>query len=277
MNIIHNIKHITLAAIALIGTASCEKDLEPYSNPDCYLNFLFKTTIGDDYATTDDINKGYAVTDQATIYNFKFHNDRTSDTVWIEAQTMGFVTDYDRQFALEQVMMEGEENAVAGVDYVAFDSEEAQRAMVVKAGETKFKVPVIVKRSEQQRTKTVMLKIRFKANDYFRNGFDCMQERIIAITDRLAKPSVWDDFYLDYFLGYYGEVKHQLMIEWSGNTWDDEYITEVYNTDNAYIDYMDQVFAKRLAEENEKRKAQGLDVYREADGTEVDFTPASWW
>lgn len=277
MNIIHNIKHITLAAIALIGTASCEKDLEPYSNPDCYLNFLFKTTIGDDYATTDDINKGYAVTDQATIYNFKFHNDRTSDTVWIEAQTMGFVTDYDRQFALEQVMMEGEENAVAGVDYVAFDSEEAQRAMVVKAGETKFKVPVIVKRSEQQRTKTVMLKIRFKANDYFRNGFDCMQERIIAITDRLAKPSVWDDFYLDYFLGYYGEVKHQLMIEWSGNTWDDEYITEVYNTDNAYINYMDQVFAKRLAEENEKRKAQGLDVYREADGTEVDFTPASWW
>ncbi len=277
MNIIHNIKHITLAAIALIGTASCEKDLEPYSNPDCYLNFLFKTTIGDDYATTDDINKGYAVTDQATIYNFKFHNDRTSDTVWIEAQTMGFVTDYDRQFALEQVMMEGEENAVAGVDYVAFDSEEAQRAMVVKAGETKFKVPVIVKRSEQQRTKTVMLKIRFKVNDYFRNGFDCMQERIIAITDRLAKPSVWDDFYLDYFLGYYGEVKHQLMIEWSGNTWDDEYITEVYNTDNAYIDYMDQVFAKRLAEENEKRKAQGLDVYREADGTEVDFTPASWW
>ena len=190
---------------------------------------------------------------------------------------MGFVTDYDRQFALEQVMMEGEENAVAGVDYVAFDSEEAQRAMVVKAGETKFKVPVIVKRSELQRTKTVMLKIRFKANDYFRNGFDCMQERIIAITDRLAKPSVWDDFYLDYFLGYYGEVKHQLMIEWSGNTWDDEYITEVYNTDNAYIDYMDQVFAKRLAEENEKRKAQGLDVYREADGTEVDFTPASWW
>lgn len=277
MNIIHNIKHITLAAITLIGTASCEKDLEPYSNPDCYLNFLFKTTYGDDYATTDDINTGYAVTDQATIYNFKFHNDRTSDTVWVEAQTMGFVTDYDRQFALEQVMMEGEENAVAGVDYVAFDSEEAQRAMVVKAGETKFKVPVIVKRSEQQRTKTVMLKIRFKANDYFRNGFDCMQERIIAITDRLAKPSVWDDFDLDFFLGYYGEVKHKLMIEWSGNTWDDEYITEVYNTDNAYIDYMDQVFAKRLAEENEKRKAQGLDVYREADGTEVDFTPASWW
>ena len=277
MNIIHNIKHITLAAITLIGTASCEKDLEPYSNPDCYLNFLFKTAYEDDYATTDDINTGYAVTDQATIYNFKFHNDRTSDTVWVEAQTMGFVTDYDRQFALEQVMMEGEENAVAGVDYVAFDSEEAQRAMVVKAGETKFKVPVIVKRSELQRTKTVMLKIRFKANDYFRNGFDCMQERIIAITDRLAKPSVWDDFDLDFFLGYYGEVKHKLMIEWSGNTWDDEYITEVYNTDNAYIDYMDQVFAKRLAEENEKRKAQGLDVYREADGTEVDFTPASWW
>ena len=72
-------------------------------------------------------------------------------------------------------------------------------------------------------------------------------------------------------------MKHQLMIEWSGQPWDDTYITEMYNTDSGYLDYMDQVFAKRLAEENAIRKSQGLDVWREADGTEVDFTPASWW
>lgn len=266
-----------MAAAAVMSLTSCEKDLQAYDNPDCRLNFCFKTTNGDEYATTEDIKNGYAAVDIPTIYNFKFSGDITQDTVWVEAQTMGFVADYDRQYDLEQVMIEGEENAVPGTDYVPFDTDEAKRIQVVKAGETMLKVPVIVRRSEKQKDKTVMLKIRFKANENFKPGYDCMQESIIAITDRLSKPSVWDELYLDYTFGYYGEMKHKLMIEWSGQPWDDTYITELYNTDSGYLDYMDQVFAKRLAEENAKRVAQGLDVYREADGTEVDFTPASWW
>ena len=266
-----------MAAAAVMSLTSCEKDLQAYDNPDCRLNFCFKTTNGDGYATTEDIKNGYVDVEKPTIYNFKFSGDITQDTVWVVAQTMGFVADYDRQYDLEQVMIEGEENAVPGTDYASFDTDEAKRIQVVKAGETMFKVPVIVKRAARQQDKTLMLKIRFRENASFKAGYSCMQECIVAITDRLSKPSVWDEFRLDYTFGYYGEMKHQLMIEWSGQPWDDTYITEMYNTDSGYLDYMDQVFAKRLAEENAKRMAQGLDVWREADGTEVDFTPASWW
>ena len=48
-----------------------------------------------------------------------FSGDITPDTVWVVAQTMGFVADYDRQYDLEQVMIEGEENAVPGTDYAS--------------------------------------------------------------------------------------------------------------------------------------------------------------
>jgi hypothetical protein len=36
---------------------------------------------------------------------------------------------------------------------------------------------------------------------------------------------------------------------------------------------MAQVFQKRLEEENEVRQADGLDIWREADGTPIIFKP----
>lgn len=274
---IKNLKYLVLSAAMLTCATSCEKDLQPYSHPDCYLNFVFSTSSNDDEATIEDITQGDTNPDLPVIYNFKFSGDVAQDTVWAKAKVLGYVVDYDRAFALEQVLAEGAENAVPGVDYIPFDDPEMQKRMVVKAGENYVNIPVVVKRTEKLKTQSLTLKVRIKENGNFKNGYDCMQTRVFEFTDRLSKPSVWDEFNLDYYLGYYGEVKHKLMIEWSGMPWDDEYITDVYNTDNAYIDYMDQVFQKRLAEENAKRTAQGLDVYREADGTEVDFTPASWW
>lgn len=277
MKIKNKMKYMALATVALLGTTSCEKDMEAYSNPDCYLNFVIKSTWSDGDATTADIESGYSEVDRNVIYNFKFKGDTQLDTVWVDAKTMGFVTDYDREFALEQVQVEGEENAVAGEDYVAFDSPEAQKCMVVKAGENRFRVPVLVKRSEKMKTKSVALRIRFKENSNFKNGLKGMQERTISITDRLSKPAAWDDFYLDYYIGLYGEKKHELMIQWSGKAWDDEYITEIQTKDPYYVDYMVQIFTKRLNEENAKRAAQGLGPLSEADGTPIDFYPYYPW
>lgn len=265
------IKYLALAAVLPFAT-SCEKELEPYSNPDCYLNFRFQNSEGKDYQN-EDLVKTPNVVSSLVLYNFKTHGNVQSDTVWIEAKTAGFVRDYDREFALEQVGVEGADNAVPGVDYVAFDSQDAQRIQVVKAGESYFKVPVVVLRNSGLQTKSVVLKVRFKENRNFKNGFTMMQSRIISITDRVSKPSVWDECDLDHVFGAYGDMKFQLMIEWSGKPWSDEFILENYNTDKAYLSYMDQVFANRLKKENEAREAEGLDVWREADGTAVDFTP----
>lgn len=266
------IKYMALAAIMLTTATSCEKALEPYSNPDCYLNFRFIDSEGNDYQN-EDIAKIPSIATVPVLYNFKTHGKIESDTVWIEAKTAGFVKDYDRSFDLEQIQVEGVKNAEPGVDYVPFDSEEAKRAQIVKAGETLFKVPVIVLRSANLQTQDVILKVRFKENENFKNGFTKMQERIISFTDRVSKPTVWDQCGLDDIFGEYGDVKYQLMIDWSGKSWSDEFILENYNQDKAYLSYMAQVFQKRLEKENAERIEAGQPVWAEEDGTPISFNP----
>lgn len=266
------IKYLALAAIVLTTATSCEKTLEPYSNPDCYLNFRFVDSEGKDYQN-EDLAKTPSIINTPILYNFKTHGSVQSDTVWIEAKTAGFVKDYDRSFDLEQIQVEGVQNAVPGVDYVAFDAPEAKRAQIVKAGEASFRVPVIVLRSTTLLTQDVVLKVRFKENENFKNGFTQMQERIISFTDRVSKPTVWDQCGLDDIFGEYGDVKYQLMIDWSGKPWSDEFILDNYNKDKAYLSYMAQVFQKRLEKENAERIEAGQPVWSEEDGTPVSFMP----
>lgn len=269
----NTIKYLALAVITLAGATSCEKELEPYSNADCFLNFRFVDSKGTDYQN-ESLEKTPTIVETPLLYNFKTHGSIQSDTVWIQAKTVGFVMDYDREYALEQVEVKDAGNAVAGVDYVAFDSQEAQRIQVVKAGESTFLVPVVLLRSTNLQAKNVVLKIRFKENHNFKNGFTMMQTRTISFTDRLSKPSVWDACGLNTIFGNYGNTKYQLMIDWSGKPWSDEFIQEKYSQDKDYLSYMAQIFTKRLAEENAARQAKGEDVWREEDGTVVSFTPS---
>ncbi len=271
-----NIKNITylVAAVAFACCVqSCEKELESYSHQESYLNFRFQKSNGDDMLNSE-LASSNSVVNTPVQYNFKTHGTIQQDTIWLQAKYIGFVTDYDREYTLEQIEVAGADNAVPGVDYVAFDNPEAQRVMVVKAGESNFLVPVILLRSSGLQKKDAILKVRFKENKNFKNGFSNMQTRIISFTDRLTKPAVWDEYNLDLLFGSYGDVKFQLMLDWSGLSWSDEFISEMYTTDKAYFDYLSALFKKRLAEENAERQSRGEDVWREADGTAISFSPA---
>ena len=158
MNNMNTIKYMALAALMLTCATSCEKDPEPYSNPDCYLNFRFIDNKGADIQN-ETLAKTPSLIDAPLLYNFKTHGTVQSDTVWIQAKTAGYVSSLDREYSLEQVEVEGADNAVAGTDYVAFDSPEARRIQVVKAGESKFLVPVVVLRSQNLKSKNVVLKV----------------------------------------------------------------------------------------------------------------------
>lgn len=271
-----NIKNITylVAAVAFACCVqSCEKELESYSHQESYLNFRFQKSNGDDMLNSE-LASSNSVVNTPVQYNFKTHGTIQQDTIWLQAKYIGFVTDYDREYTLEQIEVSGADNAVPGVDYVAFDNPEAQRVMVVKAGESNFLVPVILLRSSGLQKKDAILKVRFKENKNFKNGFSNMQTRIISFTDRLTKPAVWDEYNLDLLFGSYGDVKFQLMLDWSGLSWSDEFISEMYTTDKAYFDYLSALFKKRLAQENAERQSRGEDVWREADGTAISFNPA---
>ena len=257
--------------------AACDDNaLEKYDTPDCRLNFVY-------YNSDSTLMDAGDVEDQNRFYSFSFALASTveaeRDTVWFEVETMGFLSDEARPVALRQIEVEGVENAVAGVHYVAFDAPELAPLYRVEGGKSRALIPVVVLRALELTEKTVTLKFAFKDNGYFLPGYEGLDTRTMEITDRLAQPDNWyagSTYYsLSDYIGAYGEVKHRLMIEWTGKTWDAECIEEFMAGDGAYLNYLTSFFKKRLAEENAARQEAGEDVYREKDGTPVEFK-AKW-
>lgn len=264
--------HTLLAGVAILMATACTQE-QPgsFSMPDNRLNFQFFTAEGTLIDETE------SVTDEMRYSSFSFvfsGVNAVRDTVWFSASTMGMLSDEYRPYALRQIQREGVLNAEPGVHYVAFDDPEMQALCQVAPDSNTVQVPIILLRDVSLKDTTVVLEFGFAENNYFKPGYDGFITRTIEISDHLTKPTNWDLFYLDvYYLGVYGEVKHQLMIEWTGHPWDDAYIEEFMYGDPAYMNYIIDYCTKRLTEENAKRVAAGLDVYKEKDGTPVDFTP----
>lgn len=99
-----------------------------------------------------------------------------------------------------------------------------------------------------------------------------MSVQTLHISGRLNQPSKWSAYYCDYYFGTYGQKKHELMIEWTGKNWDDDYLDEFFGGDPGYVDYMAHWFKVKLEEENQKRVDAGLGKYTEDDGTIIEFT-----
>ena len=137
-------------------------------------------------------------------------------------------------------------------------------------------MPIVVLRDPSLDTQSVALRITFKDNGIFQPGYPAYNTHTLHISGRLTRPSQWDLNYWDYNFVEYTETIHELMIQWTGNAWDDDYIKELAAGDSAYLDYLKGYFQEKLAELNAKRQAQGLDILREPDGTPVKFEPKSW-
>ncbi len=260
-----------LAGFCLFGAVAChDDDLQKYDTPDCRLNFIYYT--GD--STLVEVSD---VTDEMRFYSFSFAMsspmEAERDTVWFDAETMGFLSDDARPFALQQILVEGKKNAEPGVHYVAFDAPEMAALYRVEAKKSRVRIPVVVLRDAGLTDTTVVLKFGFKDNGYFIPGYEGLDNRTMEITDRLAQPENWYTGYaydgrysLANFIGHYGPVKYQLMLEWTGKPWDKDYIEEFVKGDEAYRGYMIELLRKRLQEENEARLAAGEEVYMETDG-----------
>ena len=264
-------KQIILSFIVAAGLASCEKDLEMYSEPTCRLNFYYDIDETGDYKP----EMGRSA------YSFVYGDpNRILDTVWVEVESMGFVSDKDRAISLEQADSAGVENAVAGKHYVAFNDPQLAQLYVMPAGKARTKLPIVMLRDVSLKEKTVVLRYRIKPNENFVNGYNQYIERSLTFTDQLSEPSKWTYQYpygdkwtvsfADYF-GDYGLVKHQFLIGETGDKWDDEYIDKLMTGDSSYLEYMMRKMARRLREVNAERAAQGLDPLTEADGTPVEI------
>ena len=118
-----------LIFLLVVGTISCKENsaLEYENDPALY----FENTT---YGQRDSIAHTF----------FIQPDDQMRDTVFIEILTMGYPTDSDRPFILEQTNAGQPGSAIAGKHFVAFDSEEARKLMVIPAGEVSANIPIIL-------------------------------------------------------------------------------------------------------------------------------------
>ena len=252
------IRLLLLGGIAGMIMGGCEKDLPVYNDSSNRLIF--------DY---------YRPSDTLKNYSFIYESDQVIiDTIWYKVHTMGFLTSYNRPFQLEQVLT-GENDAVPGKHYVAFDDQELlKKFYYIPANTTGMTIPVVVKRDASLKDHAVNLKFTIKTTDEFSAGYQNKSFMTINLADFLSKPSGWQ-LYSTLYFGEYGVVKHKFLIETTGDKWDNDFLAnELFVEDNGvcdryYIAYLEGVLRTALNKLNADREAQGLGKLAEADGTEV--------
>lgn len=271
-------KHLLtpILAITLLSPAftACEEELPTYSDTEARLNFMYYDYSGELITNSDDFENLKEILPH-TYYSFitssiEAGEELQTDTVWFEVGTMGFLSGEARTVELEQIP-EGENDAVAGTHYVPFNDAQLLEHSFVPAWQNSTRVPIVVKRDASLEDKDFTLKFTFRDNGIFRPGYAYLSTHTLHISGRLSRPTQWNTYYCDDYFGTYGPVKHELMIKWSGQPWNDAYLDEVFAGDSNYIYYLAEMFRQRLEEENQKRLEQGLDVYKEKDGTPVTF------
>lgn len=224
-------RSIYILAMLLLSVISCsEADLMLYSDePRVYLGGYTRTQSTTFYYDTDDV---------------------TRDTLYVYVETMGGPRDYDRAVTFKQVTVYDKEytvengvkvdsvvtenpyNAVPGKHFVAFDSEEAKKLMVIPANEVSVHIPVILLRDASLKEDVYYLTLQLSENDEFKiGGVTKDVEYAITFADKLIKPSFWDLPYQGaYYFGDYSIRKHEFMIKVSGERIDNEWWGTLYGT-----------------------------------------------
>ncbi len=270
------IKHALTALTLLPLAASCEKDLPQYNTHDAWLNFVYYNYKGEQINSAESLEEGAT----NTYYSFVMSSitegkELTEDTVWVEVSTMGFLSDENRTVEFEQIATT-ENDAAPGTHYVAFNDPQLLAKSYVPGGANTAFIPIVVLRDASLKEKDAVLRFTIKDNGIFKPGYEAMSVQTLYISGHLSQPGNWSTLYFNYYFGEYGPKKHELMIEWTGKNWDDDYLEELYNGDQGYLDYLSHWFMEKLEDENRKRMEAGLDIYREDDGTEIDFTPLTY-
>lgn len=252
-------KYIFGALIGIsLATFSCKDDKLMYEYP--FDKVYFK------YTESDSITRKSFVYDPVEVVR---------DTVFINLQTIGKVTNYDREVKIVQrdTTAVGKITAIPNVHFVAFDSPEMKGKMVIPAGASKAKIPIILLKDISLESSEALLYVEILDNENFLQGLPGALKNRVVFSCMLSKPALWRN--MQYYFGDYGQVKHQFLIDQTGFKWDEDFVN-AFAIDGNYVQAMAINMRKRLEEFNAALKEQypndpSKQTLKEADGTVVKF------
>lgn len=215
-NILHSLLVFATASLIVLQTG-CKKD--------DYL--LFNTSPRVQWKDTLTVQQTFAAKKDIIV----------RDTVWLKANVMGglsselkmvkirqikgfvYAYTYDKTGAvIDTIATEAPNQAVAGVHYVPFESEEMQRLLMQKTvvannpKDVEINIPIIVLRDASLNKNNHLLYIRLEPSADFLPGESQKIVKIISISNRILKPSKWN-VWEDWYFGKYSYVKHKFMNE----------------------------------------------------------------
>lgn len=280
-------KKIIYILIFSVLFAGCKKKDVPTYSGESYVQFEGEKFV--------EINHSF-------VYSGK---EATRDTLYIECRAMGATVDYDRYLKLRQVpeytmeyeyndngykidsvLVEMGDQAIAGQHFVAFESPEAEKLLVIKKGCITSKIGIILLRdiSLKEYLNGVRLNFEIIPSDDFKVGEVRAYKARVVVGDRLFMPTGWNKYYngglhgakpnYSSVFGWYGPVKHQFMIDATDYRWDTGFFTMINKEHDAVLYTYQSELIEKLAIYNAKRATDGLLPLRENPNdpaTEVTF------
>lgn len=182
------IRNMILAAMAVLGIASCSND-----------DFLYQDQarvrlVGPKIYTseTDSLNFSFVSVPSGT----------DSKTLDVDVYIMGPTASYDRTAA---IAIDAEKTTATS------DMYEVPSTVVIPADSSHAVLPVVIKRSDAILTKSVYLYIQVAENADFGVGVNEQNHLMLIWNDKISKPNNWDD--LTEFFGEYSNTKYRFMLE----------------------------------------------------------------
>ncbi|SEM72439.1 protein of unknown function [bacterium A37T11] len=258
----HIIPYCWLASLTLFLCGACRKDAPSVYAGKQFVEFYY---IND----TKAITTGYST--------FYYQEPGVKyDTVLFHVRTVGTLpqkTSYVKFKAFaDTTASPAFPDAVAGVHYVSFEDAQLNLLWKLEAGQYEGYLPIVTIRDASLKNATYQLHFRIDTSADFYPGNSDHTEGIVYISDKLSQPSNWT---YNFFLGTYGPVKHQFIVEQSGEKWDADFITSIGTNTSLQAYYLFK-FSQALNVVNAQRKAAGQTELREnpADPTSaVTFPP----
>lgn len=261
------IKNILALIVFTVSIGSCRQDNYLLFDTVSYVQFGPKASMVFNYLNYETYKFTDTLKSATFIYDLQ---TKTKDTIYFDVYPMGRPAQFDRPIVIQQIEVEGVENAVPGIHYIAFDSEEMKKEYIIKKDSVHLSLPIVILRDQSLKEKIVKLQFELKENDYFLLTDRRLSWRRLEFTDDLIKPDAWEDGIIISALGEYSKVKHQWMIELTGQRFDQEMILVLRN-DYALKSYWSDFFKKELIKKNNELEAQLKDKFKDENGNYISF------